>query len=155
MFDGLLPQPHNKEILQLLFVCAHWHALAKLRMHTDYTLNIFDDTTILIGAKLRAFEKKTCSAFATHELKRETEARKRRANKAQRNSTTSKADAKRSSGSDQQLPKKFNLQTYKHHSLGDYPNTIRQYGTTDSYSTEPVRDLFNVTPRRIITDFDL
>jgi len=35
-------------------------------------------------------------------------------------------------------PKKFNLQTYKYHSLGDYPDTIRQYGTSDSYSTEPV-----------------
>lgn len=38
-------------------------------------------------------------------------------------------------------PKTFNLNTYKLHSLGDYVNTIRKYGTTDSYSTEPVRYL--------------
>jgi hypothetical protein len=35
--------------------------------------------------------------------------------------------------------KTFNLDTYKYHSLGDYAEHIRQYGTTDSYSTEPVR----------------
>ena len=36
--------------------------------------------------------------------------------------------------------KKFNLQIYKYHALGDYADTTRQYGTTDSYSTEPVSD---------------
>lgn len=35
-------------------------------------------------------------------------------------------------------PKGFNLNTYKLHSLGDYADTIRQYGTTDSYSTQLV-----------------
>jgi hypothetical protein len=34
--------------------------------------------------------------------------------------------------------KTFNLNTYKHHALGDVVDTIRRYGTTDSYSTEPV-----------------
>ena len=34
--------------------------------------------------------------------------------------------------------KTFNLNTYKAHALGDYVETIRRYGTTDSYSTEPV-----------------
>jgi len=36
--------------------------------------------------------------------------------------------------------KTLNLNTYKIHSLGDYTNTIRRYGTTDSYSTELVRE---------------
>jgi hypothetical protein len=35
--------------------------------------------------------------------------------------------------------KTFNLDTYKYHSLGDYVEHIQQYGTPDSYSTEPVR----------------
>jgi hypothetical protein len=35
--------------------------------------------------------------------------------------------------------KKLNLRTYKHHALGDYVDTIRRFGTTDSYSTQPVR----------------
>ena len=34
--------------------------------------------------------------------------------------------------------KTFNLQTYKLHALGDYVEQIRLYGTTDSYSTQPV-----------------
>jgi hypothetical protein len=37
--------------------------------------------------------------------------------------------------------KKLNLSTYKFHALGDYANAIRQYGTTDSYSTQIVRIL--------------
>lgn len=34
--------------------------------------------------------------------------------------------------------KTFNLNTYKVHALGDYADTIKKYGTTDSYSTESV-----------------
>lgn len=37
--------------------------------------------------------------------------------------------------------KGFNFKTYKLHALGDYSSTIRRYGTTDSYSTEPVSNL--------------
>ena len=35
--------------------------------------------------------------------------------------------------------KQYHLKTVKHHFLPDYPNIIREFGTTDSYSTEPVR----------------
>ncbi len=35
----------------------------------------------------------------------------------------------------------LNLKTYKDHALGDYVETIRRYGTTDSYSTETARYL--------------
>jgi hypothetical protein len=37
--------------------------------------------------------------------------------------------------------KSLNLNTYKHHALGDYASTIRKYGTTDSYSAESVSSL--------------
>ncbi|KAN0088099.1 hypothetical protein V8E55_006720, partial [Tylopilus felleus] len=33
-------------------------------------------------------------------------------------------------------PKVLNIQTYKIHSLADYPVQIRMFGTTDSYSTQ-------------------
>jgi hypothetical protein len=46
--------------------------------------------------------------------------------------------ATRTSASDGRRRKKFHLQLYKYHSLGDYSNTIRRFGTVDSYSTEPV-----------------
>lgn len=138
MFDGLFPEPHNTAILRLLFVCAHWHGMAKLRMHTDETLKIFDDLTIRIGAEFRTFNKKTCPAFETRELKRETEARKRRQSKK---SGTTGAPTVEQLGADGPLPKIFNIQTYKHHSLGDYPKAIRTFGTADSYSTEPVGNI--------------
>jgi hypothetical protein len=56
-----------------------WHGLAKLRMHTDATLDILDEITTTLGNALRRFSKETCSTFATHELKRETAARTRSA----------------------------------------------------------------------------
>jgi hypothetical protein len=140
VFEGLLPEPHNTTILRLLFTCAHWHALAKLRMHTDQTLRILDDVTTQIGAEFRKFNNETCSAFDTRELSRESEARKRRQLKKGKSSDCSNGLNKHnsSSKSDGPRPKRFNLRTYKYHALGDYPDTIRRFGTTDSYSTEPV-----------------
>jgi hypothetical protein len=81
VFKDLLPEPHNSTILWLLFICAHWHGLAKLRMHTDQTLNILDKTTVRLGAEFRAFSDKTCLVFATRELRREKEAHQHREQK--------------------------------------------------------------------------
>jgi hypothetical protein len=57
---------------------AHWHGLAKLRMHTDHTLDLMDTVTVDLGKRLRSFQKETCSAFQTYELRRERDARLRR-----------------------------------------------------------------------------
>ena len=147
VFEGLLPEPHNSSILRLLFICAHWHSLAKLRMHTDQTLKILDDATINMGAELRAFNNKTCNAFVTQELPRETAARKRRGRKKTKRKQSSPDDTSGPSADpsvnamgepDGPLPKRFNLRKYKYHSLGDYAKMIRRLGTSDSFSTEPV-----------------
>jgi hypothetical protein len=53
---------------------AHWHGLAKLRMHTDTTLDIMDAVTSDLGEKLRAFQQKTCTYFKPKELWREANA---------------------------------------------------------------------------------
>lgn len=126
--------------MDLLFTLAHWHGLAKLRMHTDETLEVMDGVTSLLGELLREFQKTTCSSYNTRELAKETEARKRRQAKQQaRNKGISGSFATAGDGTDDsRRPKTLNLQTYKLHSLGDYTATIRKYGTTDSYSTEPV-----------------
>ncbi|KAG2063384.1 hypothetical protein BDR04DRAFT_1123294 [Suillus decipiens] len=42
VFEGLLPSPYNELLLDLSFELATWHGLAKLRMHTDTTLNFLD-----------------------------------------------------------------------------------------------------------------
>jgi hypothetical protein len=64
--------------LRLLFISAHWHALAKLRLHNDFTLDILDSETRALGQQLRDFNDTTCSAFVTRELPREYNARIRR-----------------------------------------------------------------------------
>jgi hypothetical protein len=128
VFDGLLDEPHNTCVLKLLFDLAHWHGLAKLRMHTDTTLDILAEVTTSLGSSLRVFKGSTCSAFLTRELERERAARQRR----QEKSGTKKT------GNSTCKPKQLNLKTYKFHSLGDYVETIQRFGTTDSYSTQSV-----------------
>jgi hypothetical protein len=128
VFEDLLPNPHNSSILRLLFHFAHWHGLAKLRMHTDTTTDILDTQTTVLGHLLRMFQSKVCAVYVTHELPREAQARHRRQAKSSSKPTEPRERKRRT----------FNLQTYKVHSLGDYVDTIKKYGTTDSYSTEPV-----------------
>lgn len=146
---------------------AQWHGLAKLRLHTDETLSILDKLTSELGDQLRTFQKRTCSAFRTRELPGETRARSRRQTrlaeqrrKSQNGSGGKTSDcqpqgdvpARPSSSKSnktnafQKKPdarsKTFKLNTYKHHSLGDYVETIRRYGTVDSYSTESVSSIY-------------
>jgi hypothetical protein len=60
--------------MQLLFTCAHWHGMAKLRMHTDITLDILGQTTTQLGDGFRKFADNTCTSFDTRELAREVAA---------------------------------------------------------------------------------
>ncbi|RDB16269.1 hypothetical protein Hypma_003008 [Hypsizygus marmoreus] len=78
VFDGLLPEPHNSQILQLLFHFAFWHGMAKLRLHSELTLAILDKETTILPEKLREFQSDTCLAFNAKELPREAAARNRR-----------------------------------------------------------------------------
>jgi len=154
-------------IVDLLFTLAHWHGLAKLRMHSDLTLEILDKLTTDLGDRFREFKAKVCPAYQTQELDCEVNARSRRqAKEASKRAEKDKANVdargtaarKPKAGAhangqeivgskhpqDVPIPKQprrkksFNFQTYKFHSLGDYVASIRQFGTTDSYSTEPV-----------------
>jgi hypothetical protein len=128
-----MPEPYNSEILRLLFTFAHWHGLAKLRMHTEATLAILDEETTILGDQLRHFESDTCATFTTRELKREAKARERHMSTKSGRRASSHGGGQRDSG--ERRSKSFNLQTYKFHSLGDYVSTIKRYGTTDSYTT--------------------
>ncbi|KIK32395.1 hypothetical protein CY34DRAFT_101573 [Suillus luteus UH-Slu-Lm8-n1] len=133
VFDALLPEPHNTNVLALICTCAHWHALAKLRMHTDETLDLLDTAAVMLRKQLHHFQKHTCVAFQTRELKREAERRQRR----ELRDGVGNGEATTSTYQTSRRMKTFNLQTYKLHALGDYSTSIRNFGTTDSYSTEP------------------
>jgi hypothetical protein len=68
VFEGLLPSPYNKLLLDLLFKLATWHGLAKLRMHTDTTLNFLDTSTTWLGQSLRSFMNATKQEYVTKDL---------------------------------------------------------------------------------------
>lgn len=153
VFEGLLPSPHNSDILRLIFHLAHWHGLAKLRLHSDLSLDLLDAETTRLGVELRSFKDKTCPEFQTRELKGEADSKKTKAASADKSSkqkvsnSTTAAGAAGVSGpnvgepepaSDERALKVFTLDTYKAHSLGDYVEAIRRHGTTDSFSTETV-----------------
>lgn len=55
--------------------------MAKLRLHTDITLNTMDKLTTDLGQAFRDFRDKVCSGYETHELPRETAKRQRQASK--------------------------------------------------------------------------
>lgn len=118
-------------MLNLLFALSTWHALAKLRLHTNTTLRLLREATVDIGNLLRKFSDTVCPAYTTKDLPREAEARARKARKTDStslNTTASTATKLRS----------FNMNTYKMHALGDYANTIQQLGTSESWSTQVV-----------------
>jgi hypothetical protein len=149
--EGLLDEPYNGRILTLLYRLAEWHALAKLRMHTEHTLEYLDRATTKLGHELRTFRDWTEEAYSCQELPGETDARnRRRQRKAKKDykrtdGGTSKAHKEAESNTGvttkaraKPKAKMFNLFIYKFHALGDYVRTIRLFGTTDSYSTQIV-----------------
>ncbi len=60
--------------MKLLYRTAEWHALAKLRMHTDSSLALLESLTTEFGLLMQNFQELTCSQFANAEPFREEEA---------------------------------------------------------------------------------
>lgn len=129
-FEALLPEPHNSILMELLYICAQWHALAKLRLHNDFTIAFLDYATKILGSHMRHFSQEVCSRIPTKELSKEAEARARKEGTVAGKGKATKKLAK------------LAIFTIKFHFLGDYISTIRWFGTTDSYSTETVRLAF-------------
>ncbi|KAK6985044.1 GLOBIN domain-containing protein [Favolaschia claudopus] len=131
VFEGLVPEPHNTHILDLLYTFATFHAYAKLHLHTTSTIEVFREVTTELGADTRKFQE-TCAKHTTFELP--SEMRKRARDTARKQSRSAGQTAKASTLS--RLQKTWNLNTYKWHALGDYPDLIVNSGTTDSVSTQ-------------------
>ena len=81
-------------ILDLLWYLLFWHALAKLRLHTESTLEIMEAVTSLLGKSTRQFAR-ACKTIETCELPAEVGARVRRdarvKSKQQEKTTSNKA----------------------------------------------------------------
>ncbi|KAI0318229.1 hypothetical protein OF83DRAFT_48304 [Amylostereum chailletii] len=131
VFEGLMDAPHDKIISDMLFHLATWHAYAKLRLHTETTLAFFREVTTALGDAVRKFKKETCTVFNTRELPHETAARGRRHAALVKINPSSGAVLNPS-----RAYKPFNLETYKWHSLADYPDSIPMFGTTNNGSTQ-------------------
>ena len=138
-FEDLLDEAHNKHLMKLLYWTAEWHAFAKLRVHTDSTLEHLDMLTREFGFLMWQFQDLTCLQFRTTELPREVAARYRQQQHAQAKASanvSSKSGLKQST-----RPVTLNISTIKFHSLGDYVQMIQMFGCTDSFSTQLVRHL--------------
>jgi hypothetical protein len=136
VFEGLFPDDHDTIIQTLLYRFAQWHALAKLRLHSETTLTFLDETFKKLSRQLRKFRDFTCVAFTTVELPKEKSARERK--DARERSDASNTDA----GTGGRKGKKFNMNTYKFHAMGDYVHSIRHFGTVDSFTSQIVRESF-------------
>ncbi len=131
-FEGLMPEPYNGVVLTMLFELCQWHAYAKLRLHSEGTLSKFEAATSSLGVAMRAFKRKVCARWVTRELPSETQSRQRRAAKVA-------AETGRDAGTTSVKQKIFSFITYKYHRLGDYVAAIREFGTMDNQTTQPVR----------------
>ncbi|KIM54557.1 hypothetical protein SCLCIDRAFT_31001 [Scleroderma citrinum Foug A] len=129
-FEGLLPQEHDTIVQVLLFCLCEWHALAKLRLHTDTSLELPGQSLRQLSAQIQRFQSCTCVAFQMVELPNEA-AQQQRWEVAGLQSGQQTKPLR--SGP---RCKTFNINTYKFHALGDYTGTIKMFGTTDSYTTQ-------------------
>ncbi|KAJ3825180.1 hypothetical protein F5880DRAFT_1611327 [Lentinula raphanica] len=147
VFENLFKDSeHDNRLSKLLYRLAEWHALAKLRLHSETTLGWLETITKEVGKLMRAFRDKTALDFETFELPREQEARAQRQGGTQASSTNQSGSKK---------VRILNLFTYKFHAMGDYVPTIRLFATTDNYSTQigelahrTVKALYGLTNKR-------
>lgn len=156
VFEGLLPSPHNEMVLDLLFVLATWHAYTKLRLHTSTTLQKLQNVTKMLGSVLRRFSQTTCEAYQTRELPQEEAAWGCHQAAMAAKEGPSGRHTQPTKGS---KLRKLNLCTYKLHALGDYVNTIREFGTTDNYTMQVVCPSLYIqkwhTPDKYVTKGEL
>lgn len=125
-------------MIELLFIFATWHALAKLHIHTETSLRLLDTATTALGNALRYFARVTCLEFDTFETTAEYAKRQR-----QQATTTSTAAPPPTS----RQPRKFSLKTIKLHFLGDYVSCIKMFGTTDNYNSALVCQILTRSSR--------
>ncbi|TFK76058.1 hypothetical protein BDN72DRAFT_930755 [Pluteus cervinus] len=126
--EGLLPQPFNETVLDLLYTMAYFHSLAKLRMHTDSSLRVLRQVITSLCNALRYFAYETCKNFKTVETDKEYQAR-------QRQTATYNVKNGKSVAVNGKRAKNFSLLTVKFHVLPDYTDHIIRFGTTDCYTT--------------------
>lgn len=129
-FEGLLPLRDDQTIADLLFELVNWYTLAKLRLHTQVTVDIFRAATKHMYAAVRHFACTTCEGHITHKLAKEADARARR---------QGAQSGKKAVETQPRIVKFLTWKTYKYHVLGDCPDYIESAGPLETTSTKMVR----------------
>ncbi|KAI0320984.1 hypothetical protein OF83DRAFT_446072 [Amylostereum chailletii] len=93
----------------MLFDLASWQSYAKLRLHTDSTLQHFEDNTKDVGQSETGARGRRSAAFAAK-------------------TGVTRAVIKKT--------KRFNFNASKAHTLADCPSAVRRFGTNEVYSTQ-------------------
>ena len=71
----MFPEEDDRSIKELLFLLVTWHAYAKLRLHTDTTLEMMKVVVTDLCQALRNFTTEICPRYTTRELPKEARAR--------------------------------------------------------------------------------
>ena len=88
---------------------------------------------------MRKFEKHVCSKYDTKDLPSELAARSRRQQrKGIKLTMTTLASTQKGPTPTGPRQRKFNMETYKYHALGDYATSIHLHSPLDGYSTQLV-----------------
>jgi hypothetical protein len=146
VFEGLFLQEDDSAIRAVLFSLAEWHTLAKLRLHTTKTLEIFSAATGEVGHQLRKFTKDIAPKYNSLETPKEREKRMRQLTRQAASTGTTVPET-----TSTRKPKQFHLNRIKFHAMGEYVAEVKEHGTTDSYSTRIV-SIFEFNPSLLCTD---
>ncbi|KAI0365862.1 hypothetical protein BV20DRAFT_1027357 [Pilatotrama ljubarskyi] len=126
----------NKNVLELVFSLATWHALAKLREHTDITLDGLDNATVSVGRDVRVFAKSVCVNYVTFELPGKDDAARGRRKAAQTSKGKGRAAVRPPAATNTRKVKHFSYATYKFHAMRDFAPAIRAVAAGDGTSTQ-------------------
>ena len=110
-----------------------------------------EHSTTRLGDLLRKFQNDMCSVYQTFDLPAEEAARVRRKAAAAKKAgeTTVQKTKKDNESSGSRKVRRFNLNTYKIHSLGGYAKAIRLFGTADGYNSQTVRIKLSFGPCKV------
>ncbi|EJU06165.1 hypothetical protein DACRYDRAFT_44232 [Dacryopinax primogenitus] len=138
-FEGLFPELDNPLIISVLYTLALFHCLGKMQVHGTDTLELLDEVTTWLGDVMQRFQGETCVKYSMptpNDTSCDTNFQQS-CNKESLQAGVS--GALRALGQAASVPTTFSLRTPKWHFMGDYTACIRRLGTTDNFSTEPVR----------------
>lgn len=129
----------------MLWDLVYWHALVKLRLHSQSTVLLLDAATSEVGRSVRRFRRVT-DHIETYDLPQDDAAK---AKKRRKKKQTDDQDPEVPTKKRVCKPAKLNLTMYKWHSISHYPEDVPYTGPLDLDSTQTVCPAFFLRKFRI------